>query len=76
MGKIPAYHGISLVWYVPQHSGPYCGILVFLFLVTENLKLKKKFGRLEVETACLQVNSQGYYRFRLFWKYAEIRNFG
>ena len=45
MGKntgSPVYRGISLVWYVPLQSGMYRGILVFLYLVTENLKLKKK----------------------------------
>ena len=38
---MPVYHGISLAWYVPRHTCPYRGILVFLFLVTENLKSPK-----------------------------------
>ena len=37
----PVYRGISLVWYVPRHTCPYRGILVFLFIVTENLKSPK-----------------------------------
>ena len=37
----PVYRGISLAWYVPGHPFPYHGILVFLFLVTENLKSPK-----------------------------------
>ena len=37
----PVYRGISLAWYVPRHTCPYRGILVFLFLVTENLKSPK-----------------------------------
>ena len=50
----PVYHGISLAWYVPWHTCPYRGILVFLFLVTENLKSKKlltdlKFKQLQVK---------------------------
>ena len=44
MGKnigMPVHCSISLVWYVPQHTCPYCSIHVFLFLVTENLKSLK-----------------------------------
>ena len=37
----PVYRGISLAWYVPRHTCPYHGILVFLFLVTENIKSQK-----------------------------------
>ena len=29
------YRGTSLAWYVPRHTCPYRGILVFLFLVTK-----------------------------------------
>ena len=37
----PVYRGISLAWYVPRHTCPYRGTLVFLFLVTETLKSPK-----------------------------------
>ena len=37
----PVYRGISLAWYVPRHASPYRGILVFLFIVTKNLKFPK-----------------------------------
>ena len=37
----PVYRGISLAWYVPRHTCPYRGILVFLFIVTENFKSPK-----------------------------------
>ena len=46
----PVYRGIPLAWYVPGHTCPYRGILVFLFRVTENLNLQN-IDRLEVETA-------------------------
>ena len=38
---MPVYRGISLAWYVPRHTCPYRGILVFLFIVTENLTSPK-----------------------------------
>ena len=56
----PVYRGMSLVWYVPQHSGPYRGILAFLFLITENLEFKKeltnwKLKQLQAESFLLEI---------------------
>ena len=55
----PVYRGISLAWYVPRHTCPYRGILAFLFIVTENLKISKiltdlKLKQLQVESFQLQ----------------------
>ena len=38
--RYAVYRGIFLAWYVPRHTCPY-RILVFLFIVTENLKSPK-----------------------------------
>ena len=50
----PVYRGTSLVWYVPRHTCPYRGILVFLFLATKKSKISKmltdfKLKQLQVE---------------------------